>query len=351
MRSRVVLVCLLVAALAGCVSQSGPQDAGSNVSDPASEDPAPAEPRDGDATPASNGTAPAENATGSTNASLAVDLVWATNEAVVRWDPATGDRTPIALADAGQIMAIRWGPDGALYAAAASPGTPETGSVLRIDVGNGSAEVVHSGPPLVSPLALTVLDDGRILVADSGADLPLPGPAPDATGRIVEVAPDGTATILTADPRFGGWLGLGAVDGSVYLTTQNDQRMTSPTDAGGTGALWSIDPATGTHQLVSSSSVFQQPSGLTPAGNGSLYVSEWSGQRLLEVAPSSGEATVVSPVNGSQNLWGLDTLPDGRIVVADSGGIWVVDPGTGDARRLVQAEDGEPRHVRAVPAT
>lgn len=354
-RQGLVVFILLAVALAGCTGQNAPADASSTDD---------GEPTD-DAGSGGNGTRDDPSADGNgtepSKATISASLVWATDQAIVRWDPETDNRTRIELGDAAggsyEITAIRWGPDGGLYATtmASSSGPAGMGwatsggqGVFRIDLASGSVETVHTGPPLQNPLALTVLDDGRVLVADRGAAGFPPGGAPSPSGQIVDIASDGTATVLTADPRFGGWLGLHAVDGTIYLTTQNDQRMTSPDDAGGTGALWRIDPAIGSHEVASSSSVLQEPSGVTPDGEGGLYLSEWGGQRVLRVDPSSGEATVVSPVNGSQNLWGLDTLPDGRIVAGAQDGIWLVDPATGASRKLVTADGSATRHVRVV---
>lgn len=356
MRPSTLALVILVAALAGCIGQ----DASPEGADPG--DPAPAVPDNG-STEDPDGTSTADrNRTAASNVSIPVDLVWATDTGLVRWNHQTGNRTRIEVGDAAgsqfEVTSIRWGPDGQLYATTMTPnpGPGGTGSaagtppaVLRVDPASGEAETVHTGPPLATPLALTVLEDGRILVADRGETAFPPAGAPSPSGQIVEIAPDGNAAVLTADPRFHGWLGLAAIDGQVYLTTQTDQQFLAPTDPGGVGALWRIDPSTGSHELVSSSSLLESPSGITAGPEGGLYLSEWDGQRVLEVDPSSGQAAVVHPVNGSQNLWGLDTLPDGRIVVSGQGGLWVVDPATGTVRQLVATtEDGGPRHVRAV---
>lgn len=352
MRSLLLVLCILIAAMAGCLSQeSSPDATGSNVSDPAPTAPDNASTR-----------APQDDpGTERTNVSVPVDLVWATDTAVVIWDHRTANRTRIDLGNATgsefEVTSIRWGPDGQLYATTMTPGAGPGGTgsnvgsapgVHRIDPTSGEAEAVHTGPPLQNPLALTVLDDGRVLVADRGETAFPPGGAPSPSGQIVEIGADGTAGVLTADPRFQGWLGIGTVDGQTYLTTQTDQRFVSPTGAGGVGALWRIDASTGNHEIVSSSPAFESPSGLTGDGEGGLFLSEWDGQRVLSVDPSSGEASVVSPVNGSANLWGIDTLPDGRLVVAGQEGVWVVEPTSGTARQLIStSEDGGPRHVRA----
>lgn len=361
-RAPQALACVVVLvglAAAGCVGQDTPQDVGeANTADPGTDVP---EDRDGGDGGPDSGPDTGRNRTEAANDPLPVDLVWATDREVVRWDPGTDDVTRIPVEDGvgqyNQITAIAQGPDGSFYAttSAASPDPLGIGSnvggspsVVRIDLSAEEVETVHSGPPLSTPLALTVLDDGRVLVADRGEVAWLPQGAPGPSGRIVEVMPDGTAGVLTSDPRFDDWMDIHATGGDVYLATQTDQELTSPTAPGGTGAIWRVDAASGSHELVSSSSIFQEPSGLTADGDGGLYVSEWTGARMLQVDPSSGEATVVSEVNGSANLWGADTLPDGRIVAADAGGIWIVDPASGDHRRLFVAEEGEPRHVHVL---
>lgn len=369
-RSRRVLLAVglvVLLGVAGCLGQDdSPQATSTNAGEPMPAEEANRSqegPEENPGGPSSEQANRSLRANGSEAAtSVSVDLVWATNGAVVRWDHRTQNVSRVGLGDAvgsgSEITSLAWGPEGGLYATTmtASTGAGGTGAVLgpsatvlRVNVSGQQIETVHSGPPLSSPLGLTVLDDGRVLVADRGQLGRPPQGAPSPSGQVVEIGPGGNADVLTVDPRFQGWMDIQAIEGDVYLTTQTDQQMITPTnpDDDGVGAVWTVDASTGQHQLASASPIFRSPSGLTAAGEAGLFVSEWEGARVLQVDPSSGEASVVSPVNGSQNLWGLDTLPDGRAVVADAGGIWLVDPATGEAERLVESSsDGTPRHVR-----
>lgn len=361
-RAFVVVGLVLVLGLAGCVGQDEAADAANTNATTA--DPQPATNRtDGgsgdpqEATPSNASTTNRADA----NTSLSGDLVWATNPALVRWHHENSSRTLIDLSDItgpdGAISAIAWGPEGDLFATVRPPFGPQlvsasptgTPAVVQVDLGSGETEMLHSGTPLRSPVTLTVLDDGRVLAGDRGEIGGTPDPAVNAAGRVVEVSPDGQAGVLAADPRFDGWMDLHTVDGTVYLATQTDQRLLAPSAGNGTGALWILDPDTGDHELASASPTFQGPSGIA-AGDEGLFLTEWSGQRLLQVDPSSGEAGVTSPVQASGNLWGLDRLPDSRLVASGVGGVWLVDPDTGDSTRLVETGSASPRHVRALEA-
>lgn len=365
-RALVALGLVVLIGLAGCVGQDDSVDTAS--ADATATDPTPTGNRtdegrdDQTETDPPNASTEPGNRTATANRSassppVSVDLVWATDSAIVRWDHEAQTRTRIDLSNAtgpdGAVSAIAWGPDGDLFATARPAFGPEgvsasptgTPAVVRVDLGAREAEILHAGAPLRSPVGLTVLEDGRVLVGDRGEVSGTPDPTANAAGRVVEVSPDGQAGVLAADPRFDGWMDLHTVDGTVYLATQTDQRLLVPSTGNGTGALWTVDPGTGAHELAAASPVFQEPSGIA-AGSDSLYVTEWSGQRLLQVDPSSGEASVVSPVESSQNLWGLDKLPDGQIVASGESGIWLVDLATGSAEQLVEAGAGSPRHVR-----
>lgn len=270
------------------------------------------------------------------------------------------------------VSSIRWGPDGGLH------GTiwGERAAVFRVAVSDATVTTVYEGEPLVQPLAVAPLPDGRLLVADGGRVREGPPALPTVeTPRVVTIDPrSGEASVLAMDPRFDGpgenWMDLAvAFDGTVYLVTAaSDHRVVTPEDTSdddGTGALWRLDPGSGRHKLVSASPVFTFPESVTVLPDGSLAVAEWTEDPyLLRVDPDSGEATRIVQLSRARFLWGVEALPDGRIAVVDycgdpmelggpgcgPGAVWVVDP-TGDVEPFAVStpELSRPAHARLLP--
>lgn len=379
-----VTLLFLTAALAGCVgsfgddpaSDPGDRSTGGNESIPIDDG--------GDSNPCIS-CGPLNN-TG--DARLPVDLIWADSGAgqLFRVHP-TGNVTPLPLSDPLPefgLTGMRWGPDGDfLYGV-----DFDTAALYRVDPAAGTVETVASGDPLVSPIALAVLDDGRALVIDAGD-----GRSVDAanrsvwaeTPRVVEVAlADGAARIVALDPRFTAldredWFGMAAgPDGAAYLVTgTSDPALVTPADPsddGGRGVLWRIDPdapAGLNAEIVATHPDWVFPDGLAVLPDGSVVVADWDPTEpgVFRVDPATGDVTLLARIPGASLLWGGEVLPDGRVVVVDGcgnplnlteddeadgacgpGALWTVDPGTGEVQLVALGPRlSFPGHARVWP--
>lgn len=351
-----LLVALLVApAMTGCV---GSDDRGSSAEATAGST------SDQTARSSTETSTESSNRSASSSAeprasALGNRLVWADATGSLVQVAPNGSVEPVpiqedALGDAF-VTAIRWGPDGALYATLLDPG-----AIARIDLGAGTVEIVAEGEPVASPIALAVVDD-RLLVADQGVvDAAAQVPAKQSP-RLVEVDPgSGQTRVLPqgTDPRFAAadgsvsWFGLAAVDGTAYLVTSHtDPSIATPADPSdddGEGAIWRVDPASGAHELIAAGGVLSIPDGITVLPNGSLVVNEWVSDQpeVHLVDPEEGTVQPLAALEEAGFLWGGELLSDGRVVVTAScgdpfnvgeddgcgpGGLWAIDPATGEA--------------------
>lgn len=311
-------------------------------------------------------------------ARIPIDLIAADTVGVFwRINGTTGNATEVRLdykqPETAFTSTIRWGRGADLYGAVVGA---SSAAILRIDLEKGTVREVASGTPLYRPFGLTALQDGRLLVADRGdgrfqeiGDRSVSADTP----RIIEVdASSGAMRVLVAGPVFGGtsvvWMDIEAdAKGNVYVVTGgSDHTLTTPNDPSddsGVGALWRFDPADSSVGLVSSSAEFYYPEALTILPDGKIAVSEYSrGGSVHIVDPATGASRRVARISESGALWGIEDLPDGRLVVADNcsdpanlteeecgpGGLWLVDPGTGAYELLVSdARFGALSHVRS----
>lgn len=352
-----MLVAVLVApALGGCVG-SDPTGSSTGTVDGSAPDANGQATSDASANSSNrSGTAPSEP----TEPALGSRLIWLDATGTLLQVGADGSVEPVPLQqgplDDAFVSAIRWDPDGALYATLLDPG-----AIVRIEPGAGMVEFVTEGEPIASPVALAVVDD-RLLVADAGTVDPggdaMPG---KRTPRLIEVDPSsGQTRVLPqgSDTRFAAadgslaWFGLVASHGTAYLATSHtDPRVATPTDRSddeGEGAIWRVDPASGAHELIAAGGALSIPDGLAVLPNGSLVVSEWVSEKpeVHLVDPEEGTVRTLTSLDEAGFLWGGELLPDGRVVVTAAcgdplgvgdddgcgpGGLWAIDPATGEA--------------------
>lgn len=302
------------------------------------------------------------------------DLVAAdTSGLLYRIDRFTGNASPIPISAPlppdSDLVAIRWGSDGGLYGALLGV----TPAIVRFDLSGGSVRVVASGPPLSMPYGVAALEDGRLLVADGGRVGE--GDVSAEAQRVIEVEPaSGAMRVVATDARFAApgadetWMDIAvAADGTVYLATAGaDHRVLTPADTsddGGSGALWRIDPATGTATVVAAHADFHSPEGVTVLADGRIALTDWTSKTVFRVDPSSGGVEALAVISDAGKLWGVEELQDGKLAVVGvcgdpldldpddcgPGGIWIVDPETGAVELLVS----DPRfstlsHVRVL---
>ena len=162
---------------------------------------------------------------------------------------------------------------GDVYVADRDAGPGGTGAVIKVDPAGGAQQVVASGAPLQDP-----------------------------TGIAVDIRNfPGNDTLLVADPEA----------------------------LGGSGALFRVDPASGSIQTISSGNRFVDPTGVT----GFLVVADQNGTPA-NTDLGNGDVIVVSPNGGAQTslLSGfflspqLDLVDPYGLSQAPSGGLLIADP-------------------------
>lgn len=346
-----LIVVLLLPGLAGCLAPSaGPGSSG------------PASPTD-DVNDSEDTAADPTTRTGPGNDSLlGAPMVWTlVGGGFYRIDPAGADPTPLDWgADVGPIS-MRWGPDGALY------GLSPDGTVRRIDPANGTVELLFESSALETPIALTILGDGRFAILDVAGGVTSPeGTLRAGTTRVVLLDRDGTIANVWTDPRFSGTvprLNWGDIatgpDGQIHVVTGNsDHNRTTPADPSdddGTGAVWRIDPAgTSPPELLASHARFRFPDGIDVGADGTVYVVEWVADDPEVYRIADGTTEVIAVLEGANRLWLPEILPDGRLAVIGAGGpvdgpddpespggLWVVDPATGAADHVATIPEAD----------
>ena len=235
-------------------------------------------------------------------------VVDADNDALIRVDPVTGDRTVVSgCADAGCTTLV---------------GTPA-------ESGFSFARGIFFEP------------DGNILVCDGDLD--------DLNNikTLFRVDPvTGNRTVVSSS-LLGSEVGTGPVD---PLDDDVDTLFDVILDANGdilvadteVDTIFRVDPVTGDRTVLSSNRrgtgpPLSFPGDMVLDADGSILITEGSNDQVLRVDPVSGDRVIVSSsVKGDgialKNLGGITLDANGGILVADelSKAVIAIDPGTGD---------------------
>ena len=299
------------------------------------------------------------------------------NGALFVIDPIAGART--LLSDFGNSAqgptgskpaGVALGPGGVILVADTDAGTGANGVLFSVDPITGTRTVLShfgnaaQGPTGTDPFFLAVSATGHILVTDDdgGTDLPLDGQV-GGNGALFRVDfTNGTRTMLS---DFGnvtqGPTGVNPVGVAIVPLIRGGDALVIDFLAGsnGAGALFSVNPATGTRTLLSDFGNPQQG----PLGGDPVEVAVGTAGDILVVEEDLGGGVNpgalfrVNPVNGSRTLLsnfgnaaqgpvagqphGVVQGPDGDILVvtlaggtSTRGALFRVHPVTG-ARTLV----------------
>jgi sugar lactone lactonase YvrE len=241
------------------------------------------------------------------------------------------------------------------------------GGVIEVDPSTGAETVLSSNAMAINassqyfnqPVGIAVAPDGTIYVSDWGDC--------DGCGRIIKVDPTtGKETLISsnsmavnASSQYYAYLQGIAIDAS------GDILAADPMAFGSGGGIIEVDPTTGKETELSSnlqavnasSQYFHNPSQLTVAADGDIYVADWcqttSCGGVVEVDPTSGHETLLSSnsmaVNASSQYFDQPTAVaidgSGRLVVVEEaglggscsggcGGVLYVDPTSGAETEL-----------------
>lgn len=241
------------------------------------------------------------------------------------------------------------------------------GGVIEVDPSTGAETVLSSNAMAVNassqyfnqPVGIAVAPDGAIYVSDWGDCA--------GCGRIIQVDPTtGKETLISsnsmpvnASSEYYAYLQGIAVDAA------GDILAADPMAFGSGGGIIEVDPSTGKETELSSnelpvnasSQYFHNPSQLTVAADGDIYVADWcettSCGGIVEVDPTTGRETLVSSnsmvVNASSQYFDQPTSvaidSSGRLVAVQEaglggscsggcGGVLYVNPTTGAETEL-----------------
>ncbi|HEX5884359.1 MAG TPA: NHL repeat-containing protein [Pyrinomonadaceae bacterium] len=270
---------------------------------------------------------------------LPTPLGWKAHVSTLAGDgsPAFRDGTQPAFSDPfGVAVAI----DGTIYVADAGESNrirkiAPDGTVTTLAGGNeGFSDGVGAAASFNTPSALALASDGNLFVADT-ANNRIRKITPE--GQVSTVAGDGAAGYVdgpAAQAQFNGPMGV-AVDarGNIYVAdTYNDRIRMIATD----GQVSTI-AGVGTPGYADddrTSALFDTPSGIAVATDGSIIVSDTGNDRLRKISPEGNVTTL--PVNEElSNPVGLTLSHDNFIYVTEL-----------DRSRVVQiAPDGTLREI------
>ena len=173
---------------------------------------------------------------------------------VVRIDPVTGAQSVVS--SGGLFVSLRgivMDASGQLYVADADQTGP--GRVIRVDPSMGSQTTVSSGGNFYDPTGIVLDDNGNIIVADNGNFDAGIGAA------VIRVDPvTGAQTVVSSGGDFisPGGIAFDA-SGKIVLVDSNAFIGGSPFYD---GAVFRVDPVTGTQTVISSVGIFVNPSGV-----------------------------------------------------------------------------------------
>jgi RHS repeat-associated protein len=192
-----------------------------------------------------------------------------------------GDGGPATAAYIAGPHAVALGPDGSLYIADDS-----LGQVRRVTP-DGTITTIATG--LSEPLGLCVGPSQEVYVTEWTG------------GQVDKIAPDGTRTVVISGLSYPHTVDTGP-DGSLYVTEEGYQRVLRRTADGlvypiaGGGSSWSDNVAPLT-------AAFAVPRVVYVHKDGTLWIADWSDQRIRRVRPSlpgflRGETAVASQDGG-----------------------------------------------------
>lgn len=266
------------------------------------------------------------------------------NDSVRRITPAGVVSTLTAQSGFDRPFGITFAADGTLYVQTDANDeqqvSVDTGTIWRIDLDSGEATVVARN--IGRPRGLAALTDGRLVLIDHpkhtvslldpDAASPVPELLAGALGQIGYVDATGNAA------RFSRPLGVTVIDDEIYVADRDNHRIRKITLDGvvttvaGSGTAGSDDGS-----LAQAS--FNKPYGLASDSAGNLYVSDFDGYVIRQVALDTGTVVTIAG-DGTQGfqdhadplmaqfygLEGLDVDDDGTYLYVADGSRGEPDP-------------------------
>ena len=195
------------------------------------------------------------------------------------------------------------------------------------------------------PIGLCMDTNGNVYVAETNNYLR----KIDAAGNVTTLAGLGVAGYKNGNASVALFnsptdVALGA-DGALYVTDSNNHRIRRVSLDGGGVIDWVGNGTASWKDGVGSSAYLDQPSGIAADRQGTLWFTEWHGQRVRSVDAGRNVTTLVGSVDGVDPEWayvdgtGLFSRfhnPDG-IVVDTAGNIFIAENQNFTVRRITPA--------------
>jgi sugar lactone lactonase YvrE len=197
--------------------------------------------------------------------------------------------------------------------------TDGPGALFQVNPGSGAQTIISQAGSFVEPEDVVILANGNLLVADKGEN---GQPALTTNGLLIRVnAATGAQTVVTSAGNLINPTALTvAPNGLVFIA---DRGPTSGPPQNADGRVVQVDPKTGAQVLVATGGLLQEPRGIAVSPkDGSLFVSDVGDDQLVRI--TNGQQTAIStgaPLTTPQHMT-LD--PAGSLWLADTGTIFKV---------------------------
>jgi sugar lactone lactonase YvrE len=173
---------------------------------------------------------------------------------IVRVDPVTGAQSIVSAG--GLFVSLRgivMDASGQLYVADTYQTAP--GRIIRVDPSTRAQTTVSSGGNFLDPTGIVLDDNGNIIISDNGNTDARFGAA------VIRVDPlTGAQTVIASGGDFVSPAGIAFdASGKLVLVDSNSFLGGSPFYD---GAVFRVDPVTGTQTIISSVGMFVNPSGV-----------------------------------------------------------------------------------------
>ena len=268
-----------------------------------------------------------------------------------------GDGSPLELSDP---FGVAVGANGTIYFTDAGDHnrilkiTPE-GNVSLAGGVEGYGDGVEGKALFNSPSGLAVAPNGWLIVADTGNNrirrIPLDGETSRLIGETSTAGGDGTAGYADGPAnkaQFNGPIGV-TVDarGNIYVADSYNDRIRMITPEGQVSTV----AGAGTPGYADgdrNTALFDTPSGIAVAGDGSLIVADTGNDRLRKISPEGNVTTL--PVNDLSNPIGIAITHDNVLYVTELDGSRVVQITPDGATHVVATGFNQPAGLAVVPS-
>jgi DNA-binding beta-propeller fold protein YncE len=201
-------------------------------------------------------------------------------------------------------------------------------AVFKVDPNTGAVSVLAMGPPLLSPVGVTIDRDGNVLVVDQDA--------PVFEGGVFKLIPGSAPSVFATSPLFSDPIGI-AVDSAGRIVVSDTGA--DPAGLGGnTGAVFRFAPGTAPAPLATSP-LFVGPQYLAVDVHDQVTLADFDAVTgpgngtVFRITPA-GAVSVFANSSSFVNPFGVAIAPDAQVLVADDSVIVPPNAGSGTIFRV-----------------